>query len=92
MSEETRRSEGFGGLGLSDEILRTLDELGYEEPTPIQAQAIPELLAGHDVIGQAQTGSGKTAAFGLPMLEYLDAATRRPRRSSSPRPASSASR
>ncbi len=72
VSEETK-VKAFGELGLSEEILRTLDELGYEQPTPIQAQAIPELLAGHDVIGQAQTGSGKTAAFGLPMLEYLDA-------------------
>jgi ATP-dependent RNA helicase DeaD len=71
VSEETK-VKGFGGLGLSEGILRTLDELGYEQPTPIQEQAIPELLAGHDVIGQAQTGSGKTAAFGLPMLEYLD--------------------
>src|SRR3954467_13795623 len=62
----------FSELGLKPEILQTLDELGYAEPTPIQAQAIPELLAGHDVIGQAQTGSGKTAAFGLPLLEYLD--------------------
>ncbi|HEV2791580.1 MAG TPA: DEAD/DEAH box helicase, partial [Solirubrobacterales bacterium] len=51
-----------------------LDELGYEAPTPIQEQAIPELLAGHDVIGQAQTGTGKTAAFGLPLLQYLDPA------------------
>src|SRR5262249_14169027 len=62
----------FKELGLSEGLLETLDELGYAEPTPIQAQAIPELLAGHDVIGQAQTRSGKTAAFGLPMLEYLD--------------------
>jgi ATP-dependent RNA helicase DeaD len=62
----------FRELGLSEGLLETLDELGYEEPTPIQAQAIPELLGGRDVIGQAQTGSGKTAAFGLPMLEYLD--------------------
>ena len=62
----------FKELGLSEGLQQTLDELGYAEPTPIQAQAIPELLAGHDVIGQAQTGSGKTAAFGLPMLEYLD--------------------
>ncbi len=52
--------------------MQTLEELGYEEPTPIQEQAIPELLAGHDVIGQAQTGTGKTAAFGLPLLQYLD--------------------
>jgi ATP-dependent RNA helicase DeaD len=62
----------FADLGLSEEILRALDELGYSDPTPIQEQAIPELLAGHDVIGQAQTGTGKTAAFGLPMLQYLD--------------------
>ncbi len=62
----------FKELGLSREILLALDELGYTEPTPIQEQAIPELLAGHDVIGQAQTGTGKTAAFGLPLLQYLD--------------------
>jgi ATP-dependent RNA helicase DeaD len=62
----------FRDLGLSPEIQLALDELGYEEPTPIQEQAIPELLAGHDVIGQAQTGTGKTAAFGLPLLQYLD--------------------
>ena len=63
----------FSELGLTQEILLTLDELGYTEPTAIQEQAIPELLAGHDVIGQAQTGTGKTAAFGLPLLQYLDA-------------------
>jgi ATP-dependent RNA helicase DeaD len=62
----------FRDLGLSEGIAGTLDELGYSEPTAIQEQAIPELLAGHDVIGQAQTGTGKTAAFGLPLLEYLD--------------------
>lgn len=62
----------FHQLGLSPEIQLVLEELGYEEPTPIQEQAIPELLAGHDVIGQAQTGTGKTAAFGLPLLQYLD--------------------
>src|SRR6187401_434589 len=62
----------FRALGLAPEIQQALDELGFEEPTPIQEQAIPELLAGHDVIGQAQTGTGKTAAFGLPMLQYVD--------------------
>jgi ATP-dependent RNA helicase DeaD len=62
----------FSDLGLSAGLLQTLDELGYQEPTPIQEQAIPELLAGHDVIGQAQTGTGKTAAFGLPLLDFLD--------------------
>jgi ATP-dependent RNA helicase DeaD len=62
----------FKDLGLSPAIQQTLDELGFVEPTPIQEEAIPELLAGHDVIGQAQTGTGKTAAFGLPLLQYLD--------------------
>jgi ATP-dependent RNA helicase DeaD len=62
----------FKDLGLSAAIQQTLDELGYQDPTPIQAQAIPELLGGHDVIGQAQTGTGKTAAFGLPLLQYLE--------------------
>src|SRR5215217_6278562 len=69
---ETTTATSFKELGLSEGLQQTLDELGYAEPTPIQAQAIPELLNGHDVIGQAQTGSGKTAAFGLPMLEYID--------------------
>ncbi len=62
----------FKDLGLSEPLLRALDELGHKEPTAVQAQSIPELLDGHDVIGQAQTGTGKTAAFGLPMLDYLD--------------------
>jgi ATP-dependent RNA helicase DeaD len=62
----------FRDLGLSEDIITALDELGYEEPSPIQEKAIPELLAGHDMIGQAQTGTGKTAAFGLPLLQYLD--------------------
>ena len=48
-------------------------DVGYEAPSPIQEQTIPSLLQGHDVIGQAQTGSGKTAAFGLPMIDYVDA-------------------
>ncbi|HEY1854894.1 MAG TPA: DEAD/DEAH box helicase [Solirubrobacterales bacterium] len=62
----------FKDLGLSPKIQQALDELGYVDPTPIQEEAIPELLGGHDVIGQAQTGTGKTAAFGLPLLQYLD--------------------
>src|ERR687893_407129 len=62
----------FKDLGLSEQLQQALAHLGYEQPTPIQEQAIPELLSGHDVIGQAQTGTGKTAAFGLPLLEYLD--------------------
>ena len=62
----------FAELGLSKPMLEALHHLGYESPTEIQEQAIPELLQGHDVIGQAQTGTGKTAAFGLPLLEYID--------------------
>ncbi|HEX5376465.1 MAG TPA: DEAD/DEAH box helicase, partial [Solirubrobacterales bacterium] len=62
----------FKELGLSPQIQQAIDELGFEDPTPIQEEAIPELLGGHDVIGQAQTGTGKTAAFGLPLLQYVD--------------------
>jgi ATP-dependent RNA helicase DeaD len=62
----------FAELGLSKPLLDALAHLGYEQPTPIQEQAIPALLEGRDVIGQAQTGTGKTAAFGLPLLQYVD--------------------
>ena len=62
----------FADLGLSEAILAALRDVGYESPSPIQVQAIPPLLQGRDVIGQAQTGTGKTAAFGLPMIEYVD--------------------
>src|SRR3712207_3838228 len=62
----------FKELGLSESILEALTHLGYDQPTPIQEQTIPMLLEGRDVIGQAQTGTGKTAAFGLPLLEYVD--------------------
>jgi ATP-dependent RNA helicase DeaD len=68
----TQATTPFHDLGLSAPIQQALDELGFQEPTPIQEQAIPALLGGHDVIGQAQTGTGKTAAFGLPLLQYLD--------------------
>jgi ATP-dependent RNA helicase DeaD len=63
---------GFEALGLSESALAALRDVGYESPSPIQEQAIPPLLAGRDVIGQAQTGTGKTAAFGLPIVEYID--------------------
>ena len=62
----------FADLGLSEPQLEALRDVGYESPSPIQVQAIPSLLEGRDVIGQAQTGTGKTAAFGLPMMEYVD--------------------
>jgi ATP-dependent RNA helicase DeaD len=62
----------FADLGLQPNLLDAVRDVGYEDPSPIQEQAIPPLLEGLDVIGQAQTGSGKTAAFGLPMLQYVD--------------------
>jgi ATP-dependent RNA helicase DeaD len=62
----------FADLRLSDPVLAALRDVGYESPSPIQEQAIPELLTGRDVIGQAQTGTGKTAAFGLPLIEFVD--------------------
>src|SRR4051812_49069836 len=62
----------FAVLGLSEPLLRALDQAQYTTPTPIQSQSIPALLAGRDMIGLAQTGTGKTAAFALPMLQRLD--------------------
>jgi ATP-dependent RNA helicase DeaD len=65
-------SKTFAELGLSEPTLQALQDVGYESPSPIQEQGIPPLLEGRDVIGQAQTGTGKTAAFGLPIVEYID--------------------
>ncbi len=62
----------FEQLGLPENILKALKELGYETPSPIQAKAIPTLLSGKDILGQAQTGTGKTAAFALPLLANID--------------------
>jgi ATP-dependent RNA helicase RhlE len=64
-------SPSFSTLGLAEPLLRAVSAAGYERPTPIQAQAIPHLLAGHDLLGCAQTGTGKTAAFALPLLHHL---------------------
>lgn len=64
-------SPGFAALGLEATLLTTLEALGYEEPTPIQREAIPPLLAGRDLLGQAATGTGKTAAFTLPLLQRI---------------------
>ena len=66
----------FADFGLSPSTLLALQDVGYEPPSPIQQQAIPPLLDGRDFIGQAQTGSGKTAAFGLPIVEHVDPAHR----------------
>jgi ATP-dependent RNA helicase DeaD len=66
----------FSELGLSAELLKAIDKLGFEQASPIQAAAIPVLLQGHDIVGQSQTGSGKTAAFAAPAIEKIDATQR----------------
>lgn len=66
----------FSELDLAPELLKSIERIGFEEATPIQEQTIPLALAGKDVIGQAQTGTGKTAAFGLPMLQKMDSSNR----------------
>ncbi|MDC9605167.1 DEAD/DEAH family ATP-dependent RNA helicase [Xenorhabdus griffiniae] len=76
MTTETEIS--FADLGLSAPILSALGDLGYEKPSPIQQQCIPHLLSGRDVLGMAQTGSGKTAAFSLPLLNNIDAELKAP--------------
>jgi ATP-dependent RNA helicase DeaD len=70
MSEETTLP-AFNTLGLANPVLEALNDVGYEIPSPIQAECIPPLLNGKDIIGQAQTGTGKTAAFALPLLSRL---------------------
>ncbi|HZV09254.1 MAG TPA: DEAD/DEAH box helicase, partial [Novosphingobium sp.] len=72
----------FSDLGLAEPILRALAEKGYADPTPIQRQAIPALIEGRDILGLAQTGTGKTAAFALPSLHRL-AADRKPKKPAS---------
>jgi ATP-dependent RNA helicase DeaD len=64
----------FASLGLSPVLIEALTALGYEEPTPVQRESIPHLLDGRDILGQAATGTGKTAAFALPLLQRLDGA------------------
>lgn len=69
---ENESSVKFSSFGLSKALIKVLDEVGYETPSAIQEQCIPHLLNGHDIIGQAQTGTGKTAAFALPLIDRID--------------------
>ena len=69
-------SKLFAELGLSPELTKAIDRLGFEKASPIQAEAIPVLMEGKDVVGQSQTGSGKTAAFGVPIVEKVNPAER----------------
>ncbi len=77
-AESIENSASFRDLGLSDAVLLALADVGYESPSPIQAQTIPVLLSGKDMLGQAQTGTGKTAAFALPALTKIDLARHEP--------------
>ncbi|MDF3919207.1 DEAD/DEAH box helicase [Salinicola salarius] len=78
MTSTVTVSPSFGDLALLPEVLTALETLGYETPSPIQTQTIPALLEGRDMLGQAQTGTGKTAAFALPLLSRLDLGRREP--------------
>ena len=69
---------GFDCFGFSEALLKTLAEKGYKDPSPIQKAAFPELMLGRDLVGQAQTGTGKTAAFALPLLERLEIGRKTP--------------
>jgi ATP-dependent RNA helicase DeaD len=79
-SQDTAEVDGvmFSDLGLPDLLLQAVNDQGYERPSPIQAEAIPPLLEGRDLLGQAQTGTGKTAAFALPLLSAIDATKKHP--------------
>jgi ATP-dependent RNA helicase DeaD len=77
MTTDTDTPIRFADLGLPDTLLRSLAAVGYEQPSPIQAATIPHLLAGRDLLGTAQTGTGKTAAFALPILARIDVNDRR---------------
>jgi ATP-dependent RNA helicase DeaD len=77
-NSEATTASGFARFGFAPELLKALEAIGYLEPSPIQKAAIPELMLGRDLVGQAQTGTGKTAAFALPMLAALDPEQRKP--------------
>ena len=66
------QQNGFAALGISDVTLRAVQAMGFENPTPIQEQTIPLVMDGHDVIAKAPTGTGKTCAFGIPLIECLN--------------------
>ncbi|MEO6365131.1 MAG: DEAD/DEAH box helicase, partial [Luteimonas sp.] len=78
MSDDTATPLLFADLGLSAQVMAAVSEIGYESPSPIQGATIPALLAGRDLVGQAQTGTGKTAAFALPILTRIDVTKTRP--------------
>lgn len=76
ITEAPAPATSFADLGISEDVLRAVREVGYEQPTPVQRDAIPVLLAGRDLMAQSQTGTGKTAAFAIPMIERVDPTSR----------------
>src|SRR3954471_18205036 len=82
MTSRPAVASGFGDLGLSDSLLATITGLGYEEPTPVQSETIPLMLAGRDLLAQAATGTGKTAAFALPLIQTIASGRQGPRATS----------
>ena len=78
MSKKMILPSGFQEMGLTEPVLKALNDVGYETPSPIQAEIIPHVLSGKDVVGQAQTGTGKTAAFALPLLSRIDLKSQKP--------------
>lgn len=76
MTSIKENAESFDQFGLNSEIIKAIKEIGYESPSPIQIKTIPHLIEGSDIIGQAQTGTGKTAAFSIPVLQNIDASNR----------------
>ena len=78
MTEKNNAGIGFDALGLPENLLSAVNAIGFTTATPIQTKTIPPLLAGKDVLGEAQTGTGKTAAFGLPALAKIDVSIKKP--------------
>src|SRR3954469_18127278 len=76
--EQQEQPDAFADLGIDERVLRALSDVGYESPSPIQAATIPALLEGRDVVGLAQTGTGKTASFAVPILSRLALRQKKP--------------
>ena len=72
LNQKANEGDGFITFGFNSSVLKSLEKKGYKDPTPIQKAAIPELMKGRDLLGQAQTGTGKTAAFALPIINKLE--------------------
>ena len=77
-TNEASSERSFSSLNLKNEVLKAINNIGYEQPSPIQSATIPILIEGKDLVGQAQTGTGKTAAFALPLISNIDVNIKQP--------------